>query len=390
MGAYAEYALDGHGVETRVRKQITLSPVKTGDTKISKRDAMRLLQPHIDMVNGGTSQARRAITFDAFSQVWERDYLSQSKPATQSATRSYLKRLRGAFGMRDMRSINAGDVQRLVARLTAEGLAPKTTRSLWNAISQIWQAALAQTYVDAVLPKPKLPRNPKKQARFFTLADVSRIIGTSDGEHRVFYWLLAETGLRCGELAGLRLCDIDGERLTVNQAVWHGKVQTPKTEASVRTLALSPQLVPLLWEQITRQRSKDHEYLFSSENGTPWDLNVYRRRKLTPLLKRLGIRQAGFHAFRHFNVSLLDALRTPQKAIQERVGHARTGSFTLNVYGCKPEFERNVEAARLAGGEIAGAVESLKPIPVNSASYTLTAIKEKDSHSQKMEVFINQ
>lgn len=218
--------------------------------------------------------------------------------------------------------------------------------------SQIWQAALAQTYVDAVLPKPKLPRNHKKKARFFTLKDVSRIIEASTGEHRVFYWLLAETGIRAGELAGLRLDDIAGELLTVNQSVWHGQVQTPKTNNAIRTLGLSPQLASLLWEQITRQRSKGHAYVFSSENGTPLDMNVYRRRKLTKLLKSLGIRQAGFHAFRHFNVSLMDTLRVPLKTIQERIGHALTGSFTLDVYGGKPDLERNIEAGRVAGSEI--------------------------------------
>src|ERR1700730_3560257 len=51
------------------------------------------------------------------------------------------------------------------------------------------------------------------------------------------------------------------------------------------------------------------------------------------LLKSLGIRQAGFHAFRHFNVALLDSLCVPLKVIQERAGHALTGSFTLDVYG---------------------------------------------------------
>ena len=73
LGAYSEYVLDNYGVEKRVRKQITLSPVKTGDTKISKRDAMRLLQPHLDRVNGGTTQARKSIAFDSFSEIWERD-----------------------------------------------------------------------------------------------------------------------------------------------------------------------------------------------------------------------------------------------------------------------------------------------------------------------------
>jgi integrase len=352
LGSFSEYVIDSDGVERRIRKQITLSPVKMGDTKITKREAMRILQPYLDRANSGATQARKVTTFDAFTDIWERDYLSLQKPATQSAMRSYLKRLRAAFGSRDMRSIDAGDVQRLIARSTAEGLAPKTIRLMWGAISQIWQAAHVQQFVDSVLPKPKMPRNPKRKARFFTLSEVVNILAASQGEHRVFYWLLAETGLRAGEVAGLRPCDIEGDRLTVNQAVWHGKAQTPKTDNAVRTLALSPELAALVYGQITRQRSKDHGYLFSSENGTPWDLNVYRSRKLTPQLKRLGIRQAGFHAFRHFNVSLMDALRVPLKTIQERIGHALTGSFTLDVYGGKPDWSRNVEAARALGAEL--------------------------------------
>jgi hypothetical protein len=86
-------------------------------------------------------------------------------------------------------------------------------------------------------------------------------------------------------------------------------------------------------------------------------MNVHRRRKLHPLLKSLEIPPAGFHAFRHFNVSLMDALRVPLMTIQERIGHALTGSFTLDVYGGKPERDRNLEAARLAGAEIEKAVQ---------------------------------
>ena len=177
------------------------------------------------------------------------------------------------------------------------------------------------------------------------------------GEHRVFYWLAAETGLRAGEIAGIKLSDIEGESLTVGRTIWGLKEQSPKTENANRTVALSPQLISLIWEQIARQRAKEHEYLFSSANGTPWDMDVFRSRKLHPLLKSLGIPMAGFHAFRHFNVSLLDAVRVPLKTIQERLGHALTGSFTLDVYGGKPEWNRNLEAARLAGAEIERAVQ---------------------------------
>jgi integrase len=240
-----------------------------------------------------------------------------------------------------MRQIDAGDIQRLISSCTADGLGAKTIRNLWGTVRLIWDAALAQKYVDALLPKPKLPRRQKKKARFFTMTDVARMIATSSGEQRVFYWLAAETGLRSGELAGLKLSDIDGEKLSVSRSIWGGKEQHPKTDNAVRTLALSPQLIALLWEQIAHQKAKGHEYLFSSVNGTPWDMNVFRHRKMGKLLKSLAITQAGFHAFRHFNVSLLDALRVPLKAIQERAGHALMGSFTLDVWsragvGIKP------------------------------------------------------
>jgi integrase len=196
--------------------------------------------------------------------------------------------LKAAFGKKDMRQIDAGDIQRFIAASVAEGLEPKTVRNLWGTVNLIWSAALAQKYVDAMLPKPKLPRRAKKRAKFYTLNDVAKIIAASKGEDRVFYWLATETGLRAGEIAGLKLSDIDGERLTVNRSVWDGKDQSPKTNSAIRTIGLSPQLISLLWEQIARQRKKGHEYLFSSSTGNPVDMNVYRRRKMTTLLKSLA------------------------------------------------------------------------------------------------------
>jgi integrase len=362
LGTYSEYVLDAHGLEKRSRKQIVLSLVKSGERFIGKREAQRLLQPHLDRVNSCISspgRERKSATFEEFAAIWERDYLSLSKPSTISACKSHLKRLRAQFGNRDMRSIGAGDIQRLIAACMAPAQAPgvnpwtpKTARNLWGTVSRIWQAALEQKYVDAELPKPKLPRKSKQKPRFFTLNEVARMIAISQGEQRVFYWLAAETGLRAGELAGLKLNDIDGESLTVNQSVWLCKEQAPKTNNALRKLALSPQLISLLWEQIARQKANGHEYLFSSSNGTPLDMNVYRKRKMRPVLTSLGISFAGFHAFRHFNVSLLAVLRVPLTTIKERLGHAFTGSFTLDVYGGKPEWERNLEAAQLAGAEI--------------------------------------
>jgi integrase len=126
--------------------------------------------------------------------------------------------------MKEMRAIDAGDIQRLIARLTREGKGPKTIRNVWGTIRLIWEAALAQKYSDANLPKPKLPRNVKKKPRFFTLGDAASIITRSENEQqRCMYWLLAESGIRAGELSGLLVSNVELDKITVEQTVWEGR-----------------------------------------------------------------------------------------------------------------------------------------------------------------------
>ena len=104
---------------------------------------------------------------------------------------------------------------------------------------------------------------------------------------------------------------------------------------------------------------------------------------MTPFLQSLEIPQAGFHAFRHFNVALLDALRVPLKTIQERIGHALTGAFTLDQHGGQPEWRRNLEAAQLVGVELEKAVNEaaakLEQEPNAEVVGRLLAIQEKGS-----------
>ena len=112
---------------------------------------------------------------------------------------------------------------------------------------------------------------------------------------------------------------------------------------------------------------------------------MFRRRKFSPLLKTLKMYERGkaFHAFRHFNVSLMDALRVPLKTIQERVGHSMTGVFTLDVYGGQPEWGRNVEAVQMLGAVIAKSVKTLEN------SHSLTTGNENGSQSRQLEAADN-
>ena len=166
---YAEYVLDSYGVEVRKRNQVVLCPVKMGDKIMHKRDAQRLLQPHFDRVNcslATPTRERKSATFEGFAVMWERDYLSLSKPSTQSSTRSYLKRLKAAFGKKDMRQIGAGDIQRLISASISE-LDPKTIRNMWGTVSLIWDVALAQKYVTRDASKTEAATQTEKETEIF-------------------------------------------------------------------------------------------------------------------------------------------------------------------------------------------------------------------------------
>jgi integrase len=78
-------------------------------------------------------------------------------------------------------------------------------------------------------------------------------------------------------------------------------------------------------------RPNERRLLFATRNGTPWDANLLVKRKLRPVLERLGIPGCGLHAFRHTNSSLMDRLGTPLKVRQQRLGHSDP-RLSLGVY----------------------------------------------------------
>ena len=301
------YVLDANGVEIKQRQQPVLCSVRDAQGKnVTKRQAERLLQPRLDVANASARGESQTLTFTAFAEIWVNDYLILAKPSTRSGMTGHVQRLKTIFGDRQMRSIGAGDVQRLVTSMNAKGMAPKTIRNVWGVISMIWAAALAQKYVDAVLPKPKLPRNPKKNLRCFTIDEVARIIGASEGEHRLFFWLLAESGIRAGEIAGLRLIDI-GDEAYHRQSIGLAR---RRSDSEDRQLGSHNRLFARTGHSVVGAGG-------TAEGEGP--------RAICSLLRlvRLGIwmcivaqvdataeisrpQTGGLHALRHFNVALLD------------------------------------------------------------------------------------
>jgi len=172
----------------------------------------------------------------------------------------------------------------------------------------------------------------------------------------------------------MRIQDVTLDRITVEQSVWGGEDQVPKSQNAVRTIA--------------RKQSTNQTRLFSVSTGSPLDMDVERSRRLAPILQTLDLPKAGYHAFRHFNVSMMDALRVPLKTIQERIGHALTGSFTLDVYGHTLDWKANEDAARGLGDELRKAVAEVQSKQQDKSvdSALLSTLKKKTSKLRSLEV----
>ena len=126
----------------------------------------------------------------------------------------------------------------------------------------------------------------------------------------------------------------------VRQSVWRGKIQTVKSRKGNRRFAISPQLVEHLRAYLKTWRPNALGLLFATGNGTPWDHSLVRKRKFHPLLKKLGIPQCGFHAFRHGNATLLDQIGAPMAVRQDRLGHTEAQTTMGYTHAVKADERR--------------------------------------------------
>jgi integrase len=299
----------------------------------TKKLAQRELETRVAPINNVSYRPLRTATFAEFARFWENNALTQHKQSTQLAIRSQLKKwLIPYFGSCAMREMGGQTVQMFIRRCS---LAPKSCHNLVLTLRMMWRSAKAWDYASHdPFEGLVLPKAVRQERFFFTLDEIQRIIAAANEPLKSFFWLAAETGMRAGELCGLRIedMDLDGCVINVKQTVWRGKIQTPKTVNSIRQFAVSPKLAFHLRTYLSTWSPNVLNLLFATKNGTPWDHNLIVKRKLRPLLESLGIRRCGLHAFRHTNGSLMDRLNTPMKIRQERLGHAPGSNMTLAVY----------------------------------------------------------
>lgn len=229
------------------------------------------------------------------------------------------------------------------------GLASATVRKIHSTLHK----ALSQAVSDGLIPRNaadvKAPRPAPKEMRPLsegeacTFLDVAR---TSGDRFEPLYVLAITTGLRRGELLGLRWEDVDLERGTlrvgrslVREEGRHTVGET-KTRRGRRQVNLTPRTVNALKAHRKRQLEermrlaetyKDHGLVFSTSIGTPVNPENLVNRSFKPLLEKAGLPKIRFHNLRHTCATLLLGRGVHPKFVQELLGHA-TIAITLDTY----------------------------------------------------------
>jgi integrase len=106
----------------------------------------------------------------------------------------------------------------------------------------------------------------------------------------------------------LEVKHFNGNEITVNQSVWEGRVQTPKTPNAYRQVDLHPTVAALLRAYLGDRKEG---YIFRTRTGTPYLQSNFLRSHLHPILEKLGIEKQGFHGFRRFRVTHLESSSVP-------------------------------------------------------------------------------
>jgi integrase len=253
-------------------------------------------------------------------------------------------------GGRRLQEITGAVLNGLYAELLAGGLAPGTVRKTHTVLRRALRDAVrwGRTRLNAAVnaDPPKQPGAGSWTVTTWTAAELSAFLEQRSEDRLYALWhVLASTGMRRGEVAGLRWTDVDLDvaRLSIRQARlsirYEIEVEEPKSARSRRSIALDAETVQVLraWRAAQlRERLEwgpawtDSGLVFTREDGV--GLHPDRISKLfDSLVARSGVPRIRLHDLRHTHATLALQVGVHPKVVSERLGHSSI-SLTLDTY----------------------------------------------------------
>lgn len=263
------------------------------------------------------------------------------KPSTVRAAESHLKQhILPRLGSLRLQELNAKTLQAFVTTLAATGITRKSIENILQSlfsilrIARLFGNALPQVKrSDLVLPRAEAGR----EVRFLDAAQVGQIISSAKEPFATMFALLGMTGLRAGEMLGLKVADLDFNRkvIHIRRSVDSRtkKEQSTKSKGSASDVPIPPALEKRLkYFLLKNYRENPNGYLFANRNGNSYSVGKVTEYGLWPVQKVLNIERTGLHAFRHAAASELLEEGAPLTVVQRQLRH-RDARTTLQKYG---------------------------------------------------------
>ena len=255
-----------------------------------------------------------------------------------------------------------GRVERIEAQKQPKGLSAKTVRNIHQIISSALKLANEQRLI-ARNPADgcALPKAERKEMQTLPVEQLTSFLREAkDSGVFALYYIDLTTGLRRGELLGLKWSDIDLEKgdLRVQRQIGriNGKIiETPlKTKNAYRTLPLSADAIDVL--KMQKCKVGNSEWVFPSPTGGPMspDSVLHMLQMLQRVLKRAGLPRIRFHDLRHTFATLALQNGVDIKTVSGMLGHFSAG-FTLDTYAHVTTSAKR-EAAKTMGSILSGTV----------------------------------
>ena len=255
--------------------------------------------------------------------------------------------------------LSSGRVERIESKKQSKGLSPKTVRNLHQIIASAMKLAREQRLIAADPTEGcALPKVERKEMKTLPVEQLTSFLreAKESGVFELYYVELA-TGLRRGELLGLKWEDLDLERgdLRVRRQIAriNGEVvEAPlKTKNAYRTLPLAQDTVDIL--KLQKKKVGSSPWVFPSPNGGPISPDSVGN-MLHRVLKRAGLSRIRFHDLRHTFATLALQNGVDIKTVSGMLGHYSAG-FTLDTYAHVTTAAQK-EAARAMGRVLANAL----------------------------------
>lgn len=324
----------------------------------TKKDAERALRQLLHRLDHDQYVERSALTFSTYIRG---EWLPAMKPNLREATWAGYRRTLEDYalphvGHVPLQQLNAVHLNRLYTRLLTSGradgrggLSPRTVRYVHTLIRKSLADGARWGRVErnvADLADPPRAEVDTSGIRTWTAQQLGRFLAHVRDERLYPAWVVfATTGMRRGEVLGLRWIDVDldGARISVRQTLvmvdTEARYSQPKTKRSRRTVDLDEQTVAVLRAWQTRQRAEREQWreawqdtglVFTREDGSPiypdgWTGTFERH------VREAGLPKVRLHDLRHTHASLLLASGVNPKVVSERLGHHST-AFTLDTY----------------------------------------------------------